>query len=51
MSCDHCPQRRYRGDPKLAPQARVEVDLDGRVMVAEAGDRQAVAVGRFQRRL
>ena len=44
MSCDHCRSAVTAAIRKLAPQARVEVDLDsGEVTVAEAGDRQAVA--------
>ena len=44
MSCDHCRSAVIAAIQKLAPQARVEVDLDsGQVTVAEAGYRQAVA--------
>ena len=44
MSCDHCRSAVTAAIRRVAPQARVEVDLDsGQVTVAEAGDREAVA--------
>jgi copper chaperone len=44
MSCDHCRSAVTAAIRKLAPQARVEVDLDsGQVTVSEAADREAVA--------
>jgi copper chaperone len=44
MSCEHCRSAVSAAIRKVAPQARVEVDLDsGQVAVSEAGDREAVA--------
>lgn len=44
MSCDHCRSAVTAAIRKLAPQARVEVDLEsGEVSVSDADDREAVA--------
>jgi copper chaperone len=44
MSCEHCRSAVSAAIRKVAPQARVGVDLDsGQVTVSEAGDREAVA--------
>ena len=44
MSCEHCRSAVTAAIRKVAPQARVGVDLDsGQVTVSEAGDREAVA--------
>jgi len=44
MSCDHCRRAVTAAIRQVAPQARVEVDLDsGQVTVADTGAREAIA--------